>query len=314
MGGATRTRVTGQNGGVSFDPLSRTAPADADQRDIGRLTIQCHDQPGIVAAVAGFLAAHGANIIELGQYSTDAEEGEFFQRTVFHLPGLPARRDELDAAFAAEVGNKFSMSWRFTSPAVPKRVAIMVSKYNHALLELLWRNARGELDMEVGMVISNHTDLADEVRGFGIPFIHVPVSKQTKPEAEATQLGLLKGNFDLIVMARYMQILSDRFLDEVGIPIINIHHSFLPAFAGANPYSRAKERGVKLIGATAHYATAELDEGPIIEQDVVRVSHRESAAELERRGADVERLVLARAVKWHCEDRIMVSGRSTVIL
>ena len=290
-------------------------PSTADHsRDIGRLTIQCADQPGIVSAVTGFLTSQGANIVELGQYSTDAEGGQFFQRTVFHREGLGVVRDQLNRDFAEQVGDKFDMTWKFTSAATPKRVAIMVSRYDHALLELLWRNANGDLNMDIGMVISNHTDLADEVRRFGIPFIHIPISKDTKAEAEARQLELLKGNFDLVVMARYMQILSNDFLTGLAIPVINIHHSFLPAFAGANPYYRAKQRGVKLIGATAHYATADLDEGPIIEQDVVRVSHQETAAELERRGADVERQVLARAVAWHCEDRVMVSDNSTTIL
>jgi len=290
-------------------------PANGDAlRDIGRLTIQCSDQPGIVAAVAGFLSEHGANIVELGQFSTDAEGGQFFQRTVFHLAHLAAALPDLDREFARTVGDRFGMTWNFTLAAAPKRVAIMVSKYDHCLLDLLWRNERGDTSMDVGLVISNHSDLAEAVRGFGIPFVHIPVTKENKAEAEARQLDLLRGNFDLVVMARYMQILSDDFLTGVGAPVINIHHSFLPAFMGANPYLRAKQRGVKLIGATAHYATADLDEGPIIEQDVVRVSHRESAAELQRRGADVERNVLSRAVQWHCEDRVMVSGNSTTIL
>ena len=162
-------------------------------------------------------------------------------------------------------------------------------------------------------MISNHPDLADEVRAFGVPYVHVPVTRDSKPESERRQLELLAGNFDLVVMARYMQILSGTFLDAVGMPVINIHHSFLPAFAGAGPYRQARERGVKLIGATAHYATQDLDEGPIIEQDVVRASHRDSAEELERRGADVERTVLARAVGWHCEDRVVRHGERTVV-
>nr|WP_216363607.1 formyltetrahydrofolate deformylase [Subtercola boreus] len=281
---------------------------------MGRLSIQCSDQPGIVAAVAGFLAEHGANIVELGQFSTDSENGEFFQRTVFHCDDLAARLGDLDRDFARQVGRRFGMTYTFTSVASPKRVAIMVSKYDHCLLELLWRNKRGDLDMDVTLVISNHGDLAADVAGFGVPFVHIPVSRATKAEAEAEQLELLAGKVDLVVMARYMQILSADFLDSVGCPVINIHHSFLPAFAGAGPYLKAKERGVKLIGATAHYATANLDEGPIIEQDVVRVSHRESVGELERRGAEVERSVLARAVKWHCEDRVMTYGNSTTIL
>jgi formyltetrahydrofolate deformylase len=177
----------------------------------------------------------------------------------------------------------------------------------------MWRARRDELPIDVVHVVSNHPDLSTDVTGFGVPFEFIPVTRQTKPEAELKQLELLHDRVDLIVLARYMQILSADFLDRIGVPVINIHHSFLPAFAGAGPYERAKERGVKLIGATAHYATEDLDEGPIIEQDVVRVSHRASVAELTRRGADIERTVLARAVGWHCEDRVLVNGRTTIV-
>ncbi len=279
--------------------------------DTARLLIACDDQPGIVAAVAGALAEHGANIISLDQHSTDSEGGRFFQRTVIHLEGLAARRPELEAAIA-KVAGRFDMDWSLHDVARRKRVAIFVSKYDHCLMELLWRTQRGQLDIDITMVVSNHPDLAESVRSFGVPFVHIP--SNDKAEMERRQLELLAGNVDLVVLARYMQILSDDFIQQVGAPIINIHHSFLPAFVGANPYARAKDRGVKLIGATAHYATADLDEGPIIEQDVTRVTHAESAAELQRRGADVERLVLARAVQWHAEDRVIVHGRSTVIL
>jgi formyltetrahydrofolate deformylase len=281
--------------------------------DIGRLLVSCPDRPGIVAAVSQFLYEHGANIIESDQYSTDPEGGAFFLRTVFHRAGLAAMRDELERRFAAEVGRPFAMDWSFADAGLPKRAALMVSRYDHCLLDLLWRARRGELDLDVGLVISNHADLADEVRAFGVPYVHVPVTADGKAEAERRQLELLAGNFDLVVLARYMQVLSAGFLASVGVPVINIHHSFLPAFAGAGPYERARDRGVKLIGATAHYATEDLDEGPIIEQDVIRVSHRDSALELERRGADVERMVLARAVQWHCEDRIVRYGERTVV-
>jgi formyltetrahydrofolate deformylase len=281
--------------------------------DIGRLLVSCPDKPGIIAAISRFLHEHGANIIESDQYSTDPEGGAFFLRTVFHRTGLAAVRPDLERRFAADVGAPFAMSWRFSAAGVPKRAAIMVSRYDHCLLDLLWRARRLELDLDVGLVISNHADLADEVRAFGVPYVHIPVTPDTKPEAERRQIELLGGNFDVIILARYMQILSSRFLDGVGVPVINIHHSFLPAFAGAGPYERAKERGVKLIGATAHYATEDLDEGPIIEQDVIRVTHRHSAAELERQGSDVERTVLARAVQWHCEDRVLRHGAHTVV-
>jgi formyltetrahydrofolate deformylase len=285
------------------------------QSDTARLLIACDDQPGIVAAVAGVLTSHGANIISLDQHSTDAHGGRFFQRTVLHLEGLAANRPALEASIA-EVAERFGMEWSLHDTSHRKRVAIFVSKYDHCLMELLWRTQRGELDIDVTMVISNHPDLAESVRSFGVPFVHIPRGDgpDAKAEMEERQLELLQGNVDLVVLARYMQILTDDFIGRIGAPVINIHHSFLPAFIGANPYARARERGVKLIGATAHYATADLDEGPIIEQDVTRVTHAESAAELQRRGADVERYVLARAVKWHAEDRVIVHGRSTVIL
>jgi formyltetrahydrofolate deformylase len=281
--------------------------------DIGRLLVSCPDQPGIIATVSRFLYEHGANIIESDQYSTDPEGGAFFLRTVFHRAGLSAMHLDLERRFAAEVGMPFGMDWTFAAAGVPKRAAIMVSRYDHCLLDLLWRARREELDLDVGLVISNHADLAEEVRAFGVTYVHIPVTADTKQEAERRQLELLTGNFDLVVMARYMQILSGAFLAAVGVPVINIHHSFLPAFAGAGPYEQARERGVKLVGATAHYASEQLDAGPIIEQDVVRVTHRLSAAELERRGADVERTVLARAVQWHCEDRIVRDGGRTVV-
>ncbi len=281
------------------------------QPDTARLLIACDDQPGIVAAVANALAEHGANIISLDQHSTDSEGGRFFQRTVIHLPGLAAARPALEASIAA-VAERFGMEWSLHDVSRRKRVAIFVSKYDHCLMELLWRTQRGQLDIDVTMVISNHPDLAQAARSFGVPFVHIPGGD--KAVMEARQLELLQGNVDLVVLARYMQILTDDFIERLGAPVINIHHSFLPAFIGANPYARAKERGVKLIGATAHYATADLDEGPIIEQDVTRVTHGESAADLQSRGADVERLVLARAVQWHAEDRVIVHGRSTVIL
>ncbi|WP_223622287.1 formyltetrahydrofolate deformylase [Microbacterium sp. EST19A] len=281
------------------------------QPDTARLLIACDDQPGIVAAVAGVLARHGANIISLDQHSTDSEGGRFFQRTVIHLDGLAAARPALEADIAA-VAERFGMEWSLHDVARRKRVAIFVSKYDHCLMELLWRTQRGQLDIDITMVVSNHPDLAEAVRSFGVPFVHIPSGD--KQLMEERQLDLLRGNVDLVVLARYMQILTDDFIERLEAPVINIHHSFLPAFIGANPYARAKDRGVKLIGATAHYATADLDEGPIIEQDVTRVTHSDSAAQLQSRGADVERQVLARAVQWHAEDRVIVHGKSTVIL
>jgi formyltetrahydrofolate deformylase len=295
-------------------PVPALGSAAVDRSHIGRLLVSCRDQKGIVSAVSDFLTDRGANIIDLSQHSTDADGGEFFQRTAFHLPDLPLVREELEKSFAREVADRFQMEWTLNDAATKKRVAIFVSKYDHCLLDLLWRVKRGELDIDVVMVVSNHPDLASEVRSFGVPFVHIPLVDGNKAAMEQRQIDLVAGNVDLVVMARYMQILTDDFLDRIGCPVINIHHSFLPAFMGANPYARAKARGVKLIGATAHYATPDLDEGPIIEQDVARVTHRETAEDLRRRGADVERAVLARAVLWHVEDRVLVSGNSTIVL
>jgi len=211
------------------------------------------------------------------------------------------------------VAERFAMEWRFAYAEEPKKMALLVSRYDHALLEVLWRWSRGELPAKVSMVISNHPDLEPAVRAFGLPYHHVPVSKENKAEAEASILELLEGQADLVVLARYMQILSADFVSRFPHRIINIHHSFLPAFVGASPYRQAYERGVKLIGATAHYVTEELDQGPIIEQDVARVSHRHSVEDLVELGRDLERQVLARAVRWHLEDRIIVHGNKTVV-
>lgn len=282
-------------------------------KDIGRLLLRCADRPGLVAAVSSFLAQAGANIVSLDQHSTEQTGGTFMQRTIFHLPGLSAARDGLERDFVEQVATKFGMDFRLTEAAKRKRVAIMASKEDHCLLDLLWRNRRGELDMAVVMVIANHPDLADDVRPFGVPFMYIPANKEIREQAEQRQLDLLHGNVDLVVLARYMQVLTPRFLADVGCPMINIHHSFLPAFIGAAPYRRAKERGVKIVGATAHYVTEDLDEGPIIEQDVVRVDHRHSIDDLTRLGADVERAVLSRAVLWHCEDRIIRYRNQTIV-
>jgi formyltetrahydrofolate deformylase len=282
------------------------------QSDIGRLLVRGQDRPGIVSGVSTLLSDLGANIVSLDQYSTDPEGGRFFQRTEFHMPNLGARIDELRMALGDRLGT-LDMDWELVEAKRRKRVAIFVSKIDHCLLDLLWRHRRGDFNMDISMVISNHPDLSEDVRQFNIPYIHIPVDKNDKALAERRHLELLKGNVDLVVLARYMQILSSEFLDEVGVPVINIHHSFLPSFVGAGPYQKAKDRGVKLIGATAHYVTEDLDEGPIIEQDVLRVTHSNTAAELMQRGADVERLVLSKAVAWHCEDRILRDGNATVI-
>jgi len=280
--------------------------------DARRLVITCPDRPGIVAAVSQFLFEAGANITESQQYSTDPFGGTFFLRLEFHLGGLDHRAGELGERFA-RMADRFSMRWKLTRAADLKRVAIMVSRTDHALQEILWRAQSGELHADIRMIISNHTDAGEAAAWWGLPFHHIPVIPQTKDAAETAQLQLLAGEADLVILARYMQILSPRFLSEFTAPIINIHHSFLPAFAGAEPYRRAAARGVKLIGATAHYVTAELDAGPIIEQDIVRVDHRCSADDLRRLGRHVERAVLARAVGWHLEDRVIVHQNSTIV-
>jgi formyltetrahydrofolate deformylase len=277
------------------------------------LIVKGADATGIVAAVASVLGSHGANIVSLDQYSDNPQGGAFFQRTVFGLDGLQAALPDLRADLDQRLVREFGLDYTLRDLSVPKRVAIFVSKSDHCLLDLLWRHRQGQLPVTIAMVISNHPDVAEGVRSFGIPFFHVPCQGADKSAAEAEHLRLLKGNVDFVVLARYMQILSGAFISDVGVQIINIHHSFLPAFIGAGPYAKAKERGVKLVGATAHYVTEDLDEGPIIEQDVVRVTHAHTATDLTRRGADVERAVLSRAVLWHAEDRVIRNGNHTIV-
>ena len=288
------------------------APAGTNPKALSRrrLVASCPDQPGIVSAVSRFLHDAGANILQSDQYSSDPFDGTFDLRMEF--AGIDEVIEGLAERFGV-VAERFGMTWRFGNPARPKRVAILVSRADHCLQDLLYRWRRNELEAEVVLVASNHADHRAAVEALGLPFHHIPVAKSGKPEAERQLLEVLDGKCDLVVLARYMQILSGDFLRQVGVPVINIHHSFLPAFAGAGPYGRARERGVKIIGATAHYVTEELDEGPIIEQDVNRVSHRHDVAALTRLGADVERTVLARAVGWHCEDRVLRHGNTTVV-
>lgn len=278
-----------------------------------RLLIQCPDRPGIVASVSNFLYNHGANITALDQHSTDPEGGVFFMRLEFQTPHLDLTRPVLERSFADAVVSRFEMDWRLSYGADVKKTAILVSKYDHVLMELLWRVERGELPTDVAMVISNHRDLEEAVTRFGIPYHFVPMEKGAKEEGEAAMLELMGDDIEVVVLARYMQVLSESFVNCYPNRIINIHHSFLPAFVGAGPYRQAYERGVKLIGATAHYVTHELDMGPIIDQDVIRVSHRQGPEELKRLGRDIERTVLARAVRWHFEDRLLVHENKTVV-
>ena len=253
--------------------------------DVGRLVLAGPDRPAILAAVVSRLTAAGANIITFDQFSTAPEGGRLYLRSEFLLQDLPDRLDDVRLRIE-EIAEDFDMHWRLEPATRRKRVAIFVSRYEHCLLDLLWRWRRDELHMDIAAVVSNHPDLEEEVAAFGVPYHHIPVTRDTKAEAEQRQLDLLAGKVDLVALARYMQVLSGEFLARIGAPVINIHHSFLPAFAGPGPYARAHDRGVKLIGATAHYVTRDLDEGPIIDQDVERISHRDTPEDLVRKGRD----------------------------
>jgi formyltetrahydrofolate deformylase len=280
--------------------------------DTGTVLVSCPDRPGLVAALSQLLYGHGANILAADQH-TDQETSHFFQRIRFDARALHTDRLTLQRAIA-EVAERFHMSWRIAYDDQVKRVAIFVSRTDHCLYDLLLRHRAGELPCEIALVSSNHEKLEPIARQFEIPFHVFPITQETKPEQEKNELELLREqSIDLIVLARYMQILSSEFISHYPAGIINIHHSFLPAFGGGRPYHQAHERGVKRVGATAHYATTDLDEGPIIEQDVVRVTHRDSPADLVRKGRDVERNVLSRAVRAHLEDRILVFENKTVV-
>ncbi|MGZ7441895.1 formyltetrahydrofolate deformylase [Paenibacillus sp. TH7-28] len=287
-------------------------PVKPYESNRARMLISCPDGPGIVAAVSRFLHEHGANIVQSDQYTMDPEGGMFFMRIEFDLENLDERIAGLERDFAA-IAEQFGMQWNIYQLSRKKKLAIFVSKEDHCLVELLWQWQAGDLDAEISMVVSNHLDMKEYVESFGIPYYHIPVTPETKREAEQKQLEIVGGKVDLIVLARYMQIVSPALIEPYRNRLINIHHSFLPAFVGGKPYAQAYERGVKLIGATAHYVTEELDGGPIIEQDVQRVTHRDNVSELKRIGRTIERVVLARAVKWHIEDRILVHQNKTVV-
>jgi formyltetrahydrofolate deformylase len=274
---------------------------------LATLLVSCPDRKGLVASLAQTLYGHGANILDADQHS-DELAGMFFQRIRFDLASLTTDRIALEAAIR-EVAGRFGMSWRLAYGHEKKRVAIFVSRYDHCLYDLLLRHRAGELDCDVVAVLSNHADLAPIAQQFGVPFHQ----HRNKDEA-AIQAQLDEGRVDTIVLARYMQILSPAFVARWPARIINIHHSFLPAFMGADPYRRAYERGVKLVGATAHYVTDELDEGPIIEQAVARCTHRDTVDDLVRKGRDLEKVVLAQAVRWHLQDRVLVYAGKTVVL
>ena len=288
------------------------------ESELWRLIAHCRDRPGINAAVFSYLARHGANIVQADQHVTQAgrggEDSRYFVRAEIDPAQVRASLDELARGFADEVAGSFGMTWRLVDAARRPRVAVLVSRAEHCLLELLWRWSRGQLPIEIPVVVSNHDLLREQVEAFGVRYEHLPVTPETRDEQERAILEALGTDIDLVVLARYMQVLSRDFLDRYPSRVINIHHSFLPAFPGAAPYRQAFERGVKVIGATAHYATEELDEGPIIEQDVARITHRDLFEDLVRTGREVERSVLARAVRWHAEDRVFVHGRRVIVL
>ena len=285
-------------------PGSMTSPT-------ATLLISCPDQPGLVAKMANFIYSNGGNIIHADQH-TDFTAGLFLTRIEWQLEGFNLPRDIIGAAFQA-IAQPLNARWQLHFSDAMPRIAIWVSKQDHCLFDLIWRQRAGELAAEIPLIISNHEKLQPIAEQFGIDFHHLPMSADIKAEQEAKQLQLLKDyNIDLVVLAKYMQVLSADFITQFA-NTINIHHSFLPAFPGANPYQRAYERGVKIIGATAHYVTQDLDEGPIIEQDVVRISHRDQTSDLIRKGKDLERMVLARAVRLHLQNRVLVYGNRTVV-
>jgi formyltetrahydrofolate deformylase len=276
------------------------------------LLIDCPDQRGIVAAVSDFLYRHGANIVHADQHQ-DADQRLFFMRVEWELDGFALALDQFTPAFLP-IAERFAMQWRVERSTQQARLALFVSRYDHCLADLLYRWRCGELRCHVALVVGNHRDAEPLAQFYQVPFHYVPLDGSNKEAAEAQQLELLqREQIDLVVLARYMQILSPRFVAAYPQRIINVHHSFLPAFIGARPYHQAFERGVKLIGATSHYVTSELDDGPIIEQATTRISHRDQLADLLQKGRELEKAVLSRAVRWHVESRILVYGKKTVI-
>ena len=290
-----------------------TKPQDTQLENRVRLLVKCPDQPGIVAVLSSFLFNYNANIIESSQYSSDPENGTFFIRIEFHCDNFQAKSEEMEKDFEV-IAEDYGMHHKFYHLQKKERTAIFVSKELHCLLELLWEWKNGDLDTEIAIVISNHEDARPIVESFGIPFHYLPANKDIRKQVEQEQIRLIEEyNVDLLILARYMQILTPDFVNHFENRIINIHHSFLPAFIGANPYERAHTRGVKLIGATSHYVTNDLDEGPIIDQDVERVDHRDTVTDLKKIGRQIERRVLTKAVKWHLENRIIVEGNKTIV-
>jgi len=281
-------------------------------RNSAILLIQCPDRKGLDATIADFIYRHGGNILHFEQHQA-GEEHFYLARIEWDLNGFQLDLKEFPDKFAPIV-EEFSMKWRIALSNYKPRVAIFVSKHDHCLVDLLYRHRNGELACDIAMIVSNHPDARRDAEFYGIPYRVIPVTKENKPDAERQELELLRNNeIDLIVLARYMQVLSSNFIARYPQQIINIHHSFLPAFVGAKPHLQAYERGVKLIGATAHYVTEALDDGPIIEQGVARISHRDTLEDLVEKGRDLEKMVLSRAVRWHIEHRILLYNNKTII-
>lgn len=279
---------------------------------IAILLISCPDQKGLVSRISHFIFERGGNILDLDQH-VDPNEGIFSARIAWEIREVPSAYQEVKEAFTP-LANEINANWDIHFSEEKTRLAIFVSKYDHCLQEILWRHRLGEFAVEIPLIVSNHPDLKPLADYYGIPYYVFPVTKDNKQEQEQKQLALLaQYQIDTVILARYMQILTPQFVSGYPSQIINIHHSFLPAFVGRSPYAQAYERGVKIIGATSHYVTEELDEGPIIEQDITRISHRDSLQDLVRKGRDLERLVLARAIQYHTENRVLVHGRKTII-
>jgi len=277
------------------------------------ILIHCKDQSGIIAAVTNFIASKNGNIVYIDQH-VDQEQSVFFMRLEGEFNDSSYNHSDFNTEFQKDIALKFDMSWELYTAAYRPKMALFVSKYEHCLYDILGRYKSGELALEIPLIVSNHLDLKPIADSFGIPFYHVPVTKDSKPEAEAKHLALLsEHNIDFIVLARYMQIIPEKLINEYPHKIINIHHSFLPAFVGAKPYHSAYKRGVKIIGATSHYVTVELDAGPIIEQDVTRVSHTHSISDLVSKGRDLEKIVLSTGIKLHLDRKVMVYNNKTVI-
>ena len=286
---------------------------DTQLQNRARILVKCPDKPGIVAVLSSFLHKHNANIIESSQYSSDPENGTFFIRIEYHCDHLVQKRDDMEKEFSV-IAVKHDMEFSFHYRAIRQRAAIYVSKETHCLMELLWEWQNGDLEMDIAVVVSNAEAARPIVEALGIPFYYIPANKDIREQVEQQQIRLMdEYKVDVLILARYMQILTPNFVSHFENRIINIHHSFLPTFIGADPYTRAFNRGVKLIGATSHYVTNDLDEGPIIEQDVERVDHRSDVPDLKKIGRKIERRVLANAVKWHLENRIIVEGNKTIV-